>query len=380
MKIWLIQNVIAPYRVPLFASLAQVPTIEFRVIVLAKGMENHPHWKCDLNSLPFDVVRVPGWALRLGYERIVCVNPRLLVRMFLEKPDAVICAGFSFATLMACIYKVFSGSKIVVWMEGTEYTEETLPRWRIAFRREIMRRASAVVDAGSLSRAYVKSLLRAGREIPFFTSYNCVEIARFRKHPNIADRADHLGSSCSQRELLYVGQLVERKGVLTLMEVFRAVSQRYKHRVGLTLVGKGPLEGRIKAICDKRLLKNVHLTGLVEYEMLPAFYWKSDLFIILSTDDPNPLVLFEALSAGLPVICSNRIGNAMEFISEGVNGFVVDPLDVEVISMRIIEVLAWGKEAKDRSAAVSRQLLAKVNYEDSARAFIDASAAAMAQY
>lgn len=378
MKVWLIQNVIAPYRIRLFERMAAEQGVEFEVILLARGMKNLPHWKTSLDEMPFRAREMTGVSLQFGYERILCLNPGLLLRMFAERPDVIICAGFSLATICALIYRFLFTGRYVIWMEGTEFTEGTRSRLRVAVRRLLIRFASALVDAGRLSRCYLRSLLPSNSDIPFFTSYNCIESKRFLPDMFQSGEVALLRGKFSGRTILYVGQLVERKGILKLLEAYGKLTKETRAEVGLVLVGTGPLEGAVRSYCEQHGLNNVHLEGFVAYDRIPLYYWMSDLFVILSTEDPNPLVIFEALTAGLPVVCSNRLGNAVDFIVQGANGFTVDPLDVDQIAERITEVIDWSPSQRERSAAVSAELVAKANYDEAAAAFMSASRAAMA--
>jgi glycosyltransferase involved in cell wall biosynthesis len=378
MKVWLIQNVVAPYRIGLFERIAAEPGVDFEVMLLARGMKNLPHWKVNLDEMPFSAREIDGVNIQIGYERILCLNPGLIPRMFAERPDVVICSGFSFATVCAFVYRLSGGGRYIIWWEGTEFTEGIRSRLWVAVRRLLVRFASALVDAGRLSRHYLRSLLPSNSDIPFFTSYNCIDSKRFLPDPLQSGEAAGLRRKFPGRTILYVGQLIKTKGVLTLVEAYAKLPDETKNEVGLVMVGTGPLEKALRSYCGRHGLSNVYMEGLVAYDRIPPYYWMSDLFVILSTVDRNPLVIFEALTAGLPVVCSNRIGNAVDFIVDGANGFTVDPFDVKQVAARITEVLAWSASRRERGAAVSAELVARANYDEAAAAFMSACRAAMA--
>jgi glycosyltransferase involved in cell wall biosynthesis len=94
--------------------------------------------------------------------------------------------------------------------------------------------------------------------------------------------------------------------------------------------------------------------------------------VLLSASDCNPLVVFEALHAGIPIICSAHAGNAYDFIKPGKNGYIVDPTDKDCIVQHTMDVLNWDLSKRHGAAELSRQLVKKANYHDSAQAFIDA--------
>lgn len=378
MKVWLVQNVVAPYRIPLFRLLGEHPGFDFRVVLLAREMKNLPHWTMNPDELPFMVERVPGTCVRIGYENIFCLNPKLLVRLLTQRPNVIICAGFSFATLMCFLYRAFGLGRYVIWMEGTEYTESHRSWLRIALRRLLIRYSSALIDAGTLSRAYLKSLITAPGNQPFFTAYNAVEVDRFLPVSRLNPRITGLRQRFGSRAILYVGQLVTRKGVLTLLEVYASLSEEIRRDVALVVVGQGPLAETLKRKCAERQLQNVFLEGHVDYRDIPDYYLATDVFVLLSTEDPNPLVLFEALHAGLPVVCSNRLGNAIDFVQNNVNGYRVDPLNQFEIASKILDVLGWDSVRLSHAATMSAQLLQHANYTDAAKSFIDASIIAAA--
>jgi glycosyltransferase involved in cell wall biosynthesis len=84
------------------------------------------------------------------------------------------------------------------------------------------------------------------------------------------------------------------------------------------------------------------------------------------------LVLFEALAAGIPILFSNRIGNAVDFVKDGENGYIVDPFDAEAITLKAIELLKWDSAKRERAAILSRNITKKANYHDSGKAFAEA--------
>jgi glycosyltransferase involved in cell wall biosynthesis len=194
---------------------------------------------------------------------------------------------------------------------------------------------------------------------------------------NESDRALILGlkQKFAPRNLLYVGKLGERKGIKQLLEAYRRLVQdRDMKDLGLVLLGEGPLRQYILDFSKTHNLPHIHLEGFVSQERIPFYYAAADVFVLLSLSDPNPLVIFEALAAGLPIVCSSRAGNAVDFIVNDSNGFQVDPLDIEAVVDKLR--LALGTIDRNVSTQVSRELVMKANYRDVAKVFADASLAA----
>ena len=379
LKVWLVQDIVAPYRVRLFDTIARTPGIDFRLIILAPRSRVKPQWVYSAETLPFPAELVPGLHMFFGYSKRFSLNPRLFLRMMAERPDVVICAGYSFATIQAFIYKLVTGKEYVIWMEGTKITEGTrrprfLRRWQ---RIPLTRMAGALVDAGTESHHYLKSLLRKDRHPPFFRSFNAVDndyiSSEARRFAADKQAFAAFKGRFAPKNILFVGQLIERKGVPQLLEAYRVIRERSREPVGLIMLGSGPLLDLIQAIKERQGLEHLYIEGFIQQDVYPRYLAVADLLLLPSLHDPNPLVVFEALAAGKPIVLSERAGNAADFVDEGRNGYVVDPLAVEDMAEKALAILNSSDEERDAMARRSRELVKVANYDDSAKGFVDAA-------
>jgi len=378
MKIWLIQGIISPYRIKLFENITKTEGVDFKLILLSKGLRCAHQWNFPLEDMPFKAERVSGWCFYTSYEDQICINPELLLKMLKEKPDVIICAGFSFATLLAVLYKFMTKRNYVIWNEGTHFTESRHSIFRKLLRRILSRFSSAFIAAGSLSKKYLESLLPKFHQRPFFVSYNCIDnhffsstCEKFRKNSEFK----FFYGRFPKKNILCVGQLVERKGIIQLLQVYDKLISEFSEPVGLILVGQGPLRSYIENEKKSHNWEYVFLEGFIPYQELPKYYAIADVLILLSLYDPNPLVIFEALACGIPIICSERAGNAVDFIIDGENGYIVDPMNISDIAQKAISLLENAR--REEIAHISRRIVQKANYNDSAKAFIDACRAVL---
>jgi len=369
MKIWLIQNIISPYRIKLFQTMSETMDVEFKLILLSKGLKYMPQWKFNPEDMPFEAERVEGIVFYTGYENQICINPLLFIKMIREKPDVIICAGFSFATLISLIYKLIFRGRYIIWMEGTQFTEANLSKLRRTMRKIMARFASGFVDAGTMSGKYLETLLPKQHSKPFFRSYNCVESKKFEDNADGEELKIFRKRYCD-RNILFVGQLVERKGIIQILETYKELVKKYRGSVGLILLGDGPMKGYVEDFKEKHKGDNIFIEGFLNNDELGKYYGLCDLFMLLSLRDPNPLVIVEAMTAGIPIVCSNRAGNAVDFIVDGKNGYIVDPYNIDEITLKAISTMEWKN--REEIKIFSRELVKKANYSDSAKAFIEA--------
>jgi len=138
---------------------------------------------------------------------------------------------------------------------------------------------------------------------------------------------------------LFVGRLASNKGLLPLVDAFRAVA-REDPRATLVLVGE---DGGQRAAVEARVRQaglegRVRLTGfLADEAMLAAAFREARVFLLPSEYEAFGLVLLEALAQGTPVIAS-RVGGIPEFVEDGKSGRLVTPGDPGALEHAMLEL------------------------------------------
>ncbi len=146
-------------------------------------------------------------------------------------------------------------------------------------------------------------------------------------------------------EILFVGRLVEKKGVLKLIEACeRLRSKGYKFVCNI--VGDGSQEKQARELINSYKLQNfIFLLGGLTREQLLPFWEKASVFVLPCTIEKNgnrdgiPVVLMEAMASGIPVI-STTVSGIPELVVDGITGLLVEPDDIDALCnsmMRIIE-------------------------------------------
>lgn len=138
------------------------------------------------------------------------------------------------------------------------------------------------------------------------------------------------------RTLLFVGSLIQRKGVDVLVDAFIEAKKTnpslHLILVGACQLGENPSLDMnfIKAIKNRILTSgnsgSVTFLGLIQdREELSDLYRAADAFVFPSRNEGMPNVVLEAMASGLPVIVS-RLPVLQSVITDGENGLFV-PLD-----------------------------------------------------
>lgn len=108
--------------------------------------------------------------------------------------------------------------------------------------------------------------------------------------------------------LLFVGRLDERKGVLVLLKAFQKILQK-RPNVRLLMIGEGPLKSEARRFISKYKLHNVELLGKISEVDLPRYYKTAHIFCAPSLGGESfGMVLLEAMACGTPVVASRIEG------------------------------------------------------------------------
>lgn len=118
--------------------------------------------------------------------------------------------------------------------------------------------------------------------------------------------------------LLYIGRLSAEKEIDRIKPVLEAIPG-----ARLALVGDGPHREELEAhFADTP----THFVGYLAGEDLASAYASADAFVFPSRTETLGLVLLEAMAAGCPVVAANS-GGIPDIVTNGVNGFMFDPMD-----------------------------------------------------
>lgn len=145
-------------------------------------------------------------------------------------------------------------------------------------------------------------------------------------------------SSYSKKQLLFLGLIDEKKGILDLIE---AISTIEKDKYILNIAGKfnnNQIKDKIyKLIKEKHLNNNIYFLGYVKNSFKHRILIKSDILILPSYTEGFPLCILEGMAAGCGII-STIVGAIPEIIINGENGYLVSPGDTTKLS-EIIDCL-----------------------------------------
>jgi glycosyltransferase involved in cell wall biosynthesis len=199
-----------------------------------------------------------------------------------------------------------------------------LPIYRSVERR-YLRSVDGFIFNSQTTRRIVNQVI--GQTKPYIVVYPAADHRQPPAHDTVVQAITQRLQQSAPLQLLFVGNLTERKGLHT---VLRALARVESSRWHLHIVGSPEIHPNYSHAMHEMgdtLALSPRLTwhGRLSDQELARLYATSDLLVMPSYEGFG-IVYLEAMAYGLPVIATNA-GGAPEVVSPGINGFLIPPDD-----------------------------------------------------
>lgn len=372
-KVLLLHNIYTPYIVPLLNKLHQSPEIDLKVFFTSFSSPERS-W-IPIKDLNFHYSILPKIAISYrgkDYFSYV-INPTVLYHLWKEEMDILISAGYdSFSSQVGFFFCKAFGKSYILWSGSTRYEDNWRRRVASPLVKIMVRNADALLAYGSRSKDFLIDLGAKGERT--FIAQNTVDIDYFAGRSRLSEGQRHqlkegIGIKTS-RVILYVGQLIERKGLQYLLPAFGKLKKENPD-VSLLVVGEGNQEKQFRMLCQNEKITDVFFIGHRDYGQLPEYYGISDVFVLPSLEEVWGLVVNEAMACSLPVIVTRVAGASADLVKEGINGFIVREGNVDDL-YRALKLIADDRSLRRRMGKTSFELIQGFSIEQAAQRFFEA--------
>lgn len=376
-RLVVITEIIAPYRIPVFNSLARQPGIDLQVLFLAENDPTQRQWPVYKEEIRFPYEVLPSWRRRVGGHNLL-FNWRIARTLQRMCPDAIICGGYNYiASWKALGWAHRNRIPFLLWAESTVRNFRSGSALVESLKTRFVQSCDGFVVPGKSSFEYLHGYGRPKELI--FTAPNAVDIAFFDRHAalvraqaDVVRRAMHLPS----RFFLFVGRLVSAKGIFDLLKAYEMLPAALRREVGLVFAGDGHGRSQLEKRAAEISPGTVRILGFAPREDLAIYYALAEALVFPTHTDPWGLVVNEAMACGLPVICSNAAGCAADLIEDRGNGRVVPAGDVNQLASAM-EQLLRDSELRPQMGRRSREKIQQYSPEACAAGIARAAIARM---
>ncbi len=324
LRIAFVSTSISPYCIPSRKNIDMDKRIIARHF-FARKIEPGRQWKVETVPSSFQVVS--GVTLKLG-NKFIYMPTGLMTALKKFKPDVIISEQLGSLLIFTYFYSLYNNVPVLLRWEGTLHTEKRYSHGlRYLMRKKLSRLAKGFLCYSPKAEKYIHSLGVTGSlyKIPY-----SIDEENFNPPENYDERNPNI--------FLYVGQLIERKGIKYLLNAFSEIIEE-EPDAELWVIGDGPLKNDLINSLNKNILNKIKWYGFCEPEKVSKLMHKAGVFICPTLEDHGPMVQIEAAKCGMPIISSIYSGNAELVVEQGVNGYIVNSKNVTELADVMIRMI-----------------------------------------
>lgn len=365
MRVVFLTNFIPPYRLPVLKIL-QARIKDFSILI-STPMEPDRDWPVDWGGLQVELQKTIIFKQRhrhtYGFTdySFVHIPYDTISRLRKIKPDIIITAELGFRSLLAAIYSWLNRKvRLILYADLSEHTEKSRGILRKLLRLFLISQADVILVNGESGKRYIDKMSGAHVRtviVPYATDLSNLERC---KNDRNHDPKEY--------RLLYVGSLIEKKGLLPFLETLSTWGiENKERRVVFTIVGNGPLLNEVELFKTPDNIV-VNLVKHMPYRDLLQVYCNNDIFVLPTLSDTWALVVNEAMVSGRPVLGSVYSQAVEELVSDGKTGWIYsiehngesyEKLDLALNTPRE-ELRKMGALAKKRAKQLSPEYVSQL--------------------
>ena len=219
------------------------------------------------------------------------------------------------------------GRKTIIHMHGADIED-----WYYKQNKMIKKLVSWIFCSAD------RMLVLGDRWLPFMKQVMKGHENKIRVLHNAVEVESHNKANKEATDILFYGMLIQRKGINDLLAAFEQIIDDIPQNIHLRLYGDN------KEFDEKEKIKEFHLEGRATYEgwMKPEI--RSKVFentlinVLPSYNEGLPMTILESMGYGIPNI-STEIAAIPEAIDDGINGFLINPGEIDNLASKMKTVI-----------------------------------------
>jgi L-malate glycosyltransferase len=259
---------------------------------------------------------------------------------------------------------------VATTLHGTDITLVGSDRSFLPITRFSIEQSDGVTAVSHFLKEATHTIIGAQKEIEVI--HNFVNCDKYK--PSNNSELKNYFAPRGQKVLIHVSNFRAVKRPADVVRIFETVQKKIPSV--LLMVGDGPERGNAECIArNSGIEEKVHFLG--KQDAIEELISISDLLLLPSETESFGLVALEAMACKVPVVAS-RVGGLPEVVTDGIEGYLVEPHDLGKMMEYAIRILAdeklrydMGNKARARAHAHFRSEIIISRYEAFYRKTID---------
>lgn len=352
MKVLFLTNIPSPYRVNFFNELGRYCEL---TVLYERERADDREWDSNKN-INYQAIYLKG--IKKGNDTALCVS---VIKYLLKRYDHVIVGGYSTPTGMLAIeFLRLIRKKYIMNCDGgfIRFNEKKI---NYILKKHFISKAKLYLSTGKSCTKYLEYYGAKKDNIhvyPFTSLYKNEILLTTLTEKEKKELKEKL-RIFDHKIVIYVGQMIHRKGIDVLLKAASLVSKDIKFYI---IGGEPTLE--YTNLIKKLDLKNIKFIKFIQKDELFKYYQVADLFVLPTREDIWGLVINEAMANGLPIITTDTCVAGIELVKE--NGYIIKSEDYKELA-RKINTIFTHKDISSQFSKVSLNNISDYNIENMAK-------------
>ena len=353
-KVAIVQPVQSPYWTERLKVLARSEDLDLTLLLERGSFAHRPGWQpLAIDGVRLEVLQSMAiGAMRagddLGYrvQGVRSIPWRLVPALRRLHPDVVVVCNAT-EILLALPLRSLLRFRLALIVEDTPHASRNLGALARWIKEWAYRRADRWFAFSEDARTYLNQIgIAQGVALSSWS----LDMGEFQPSSSAESPTRQSGATEDRAMVLFVGQIIPRKGVTQLLEAWKQLSASLRGKSRLVLVGDGPLLDDLRLFVREHGLSEVEIRGQQDYGTVRQLMQQAALFVLPTMEDLFSLTVVEAMACGCPVI-TTPFNGARELVEEGVNGWIADPSRPGALTASLARALSPDVDLRKMGAA-----------------------------
>ncbi|MEZ8382329.1 glycosyltransferase family 4 protein [Vibrio splendidus] len=378
MKIFIIQNTLSAYNIPLFDQIGKQENIELSVFCSSSELSKSAH-KYDHSVLNFTIVKSHRGLIGNMFNSVGVPGPSsdLIENIESFKPDVIAIDGLSsvgnaMQLFMSSISKKYP---VIWWSLGAIPQRDKNIRSKVGdvIQKFCSNKASAIFSYGTYSKRYYESLGVPSENI--IVGHNTIDeqdvinnISSISEY-DLAALRDELSIKYSDRVSVYCGRMLIQKKIDVLLTAFSQLqSSTQPSHMHLVLIGDGPERENLENLASELgIIESVSFVG-AQHAKLSNYFLLGDFCVLPGL---GGLAINHAFAHSLPVISGPADGTELDLVITDKTGIYLDFVNVDRLKFSLQRLFDDTDLCRSMGKKANELVIGEYSLENYARRFIE---------